>query len=79
MVPGAASYCTSETCRRALLLAHFGERLPRGGCTGCDVCRDPAAVALQVRCPAPAPASRCARFVEGLALAGGVWGRCIGR
>lgn len=45
--PGG-SFCTAENCRRAMLLAHFGERLPRGACTGCDVCRYPAAVARQV-------------------------------
>ena len=42
------SFCTAENCRRAMLLAHFGERLPHGACSGCDVCRDPAAVARQV-------------------------------
>ncbi|KAK9835381.1 hypothetical protein WJX81_006168 [Elliptochloris bilobata] len=42
------NFCTAETCRRAMLLAHFGERLPPGRCTGCDVCSDPAAVAQQL-------------------------------
>ena len=34
-------YATSVNCRRARLLAHFGETLPEGTCTGCDSCNTP--------------------------------------
>ena len=42
------AYCVTETCRRALVLGHFGEALPWGSCTGCDCCEDPDAVKAQV-------------------------------
>jgi len=32
------SYCESNTCRRAMLLAYFGEDLPGENCGACDVC-----------------------------------------
>ena len=42
-------YCVAERCRRAQLLAHFGEALPTGAnCGSCDWCNDSAAVSLQV-------------------------------
>jgi hypothetical protein len=41
-------FCMAERCRRAALLAHFGERLRRSNCGGCDWCCDTAAVSLQV-------------------------------
>ncbi len=33
-------YALGSSCRRAGLLSYFGERLPEGACTGCDVCAD---------------------------------------
>lgn len=42
------AYAMKATCRRRTVLAHFGEALPPGGCSGCDVCDDAAAVELQV-------------------------------
>jgi hypothetical protein len=36
-----AEYCLRAECRRAFLLAHFGETLPAGHrCEGCDLCDD---------------------------------------
>ena len=43
------AYCVTESCRRALVLRHFGEALPKGSCTGCDCCEDPESVQAQVR------------------------------
>ena len=43
------SYCVGEQCRRAMLLAHFGERLSVP-CSGCDWCLDRKKVSQQVRC-----------------------------
>lgn len=38
-----AAYAETESCRRAFLLAHFGERYEKGNCGACDNClRDPA-------------------------------------
>lgn len=34
-------YAESGECRRARLLAHFGEELPVGNCGGCDNCLNP--------------------------------------
>ena len=34
-------YCETATCRRAHLLAYFGEDYPREKCDGCDVCFSP--------------------------------------
>ena len=42
------AYCVTETCRRALVLGHFGEALPQGSCTGCDCCEQPDVVKAQV-------------------------------
>lgn len=42
------AYCVTESCRRALVLGHFGEALPQGACTGCDCCQQPEAVRAQV-------------------------------
>lgn len=42
------AYCVTESCRRALVLGHFGESLPQGACTGCDCCQQPEAVRAQV-------------------------------
>ena len=42
------AYCVTESCRRALVLGHFGEALPKGSCTGCDCCQEPEAVRAQV-------------------------------
>ena len=42
------AYCTTQACRRALVLGHFGEALPQGSCTGCDRCDDPETVKAQV-------------------------------
>ena len=42
------AYCVTESCRRALVLGHFGEALPRGSCTGCDCCQQPETVRAQV-------------------------------
>ena len=44
------SYSTSERCRRAMLLEHFGERLSNA-CQGCDYCQRPLRVSEQVRGP----------------------------
>ena len=44
------AYCTARACRRAMVLQHFGERLPAGTCSGCDHCRDPGAVERKA-CP----------------------------
>lgn len=43
-------YATSERCRRAMLLEHFGERLAQP-CQGCDFCQRPTEVAMQVLAP----------------------------
>ncbi|KAK9833042.1 hypothetical protein WJX74_005167 [Apatococcus lobatus] len=42
------NYCRRVRCRRQALLAHFGEKLAKDGCSGCDVCSDSAAVELQL-------------------------------
>ncbi|KAL0036435.1 hypothetical protein WJX77_007708 [Trebouxia sp. C0004] len=42
------AYCVTETCRRALVLGHFGEALPQGSCTGCDCCKQPDVVKAQL-------------------------------
>ena len=42
------AYCVTESCRRALVLGHFGEALCRGSCTGCDCCHQPEIVRAQV-------------------------------
>lgn len=42
------NYATGETCRRRLLLRHFGETLPAAQCTGCDYCEHPDTVTTQV-------------------------------
>lgn len=42
------AYAMKATCRRRAVLAHFGEALPPGGCSGCDVCDEAPAVELQV-------------------------------
>jgi len=34
-------YAETTDCRRATLLAHFGETLPEGSCSGCDNCQTP--------------------------------------
>jgi ATP-dependent DNA helicase RecQ len=34
-------YCELATCRRAHLLAYFGENYPQEGCDGCDMCFSP--------------------------------------
>lgn len=47
-------YCTEAKCRRALLLSHFGEKLARDACSGCDFCDDPEAFAAKAR-PARVP------------------------
>ena len=40
-VCGLANALRIPSCRRRALLAHFGEKLPRGACAGrCDACRD---------------------------------------
>ena len=49
-------FCTARACRRAMLLAHFGERLRDKACTGCDWCQDAQEVELQVR-----PGANCGR------------------
>ena len=43
-------YATSERCRRAMLLEHFGERLSEP-CQGCDYCQRPLEVSAQVLPP----------------------------
>ena len=43
------AYCTEPQCRRAMLLAHFGEALAQRACSGCDYCDDPAAAASRVQ------------------------------
>jgi hypothetical protein len=48
------NYCVAERCRRATLLAHFGERLQQP-CSGCDWCLDRHSVSQQVH---PPPACR---------------------
>ncbi len=35
------AYAETADCRRGVLLAHFGEVLPRVACDGCDNCRSP--------------------------------------
>jgi len=35
------AYCETADCRRALLLAYFGETSPSGGCGACDTCLAP--------------------------------------
>jgi ATP-dependent DNA helicase RecQ len=41
-----AAYAETESCRRAFILSHFGERYPRENCGACDNClRDPADLA----------------------------------
>ncbi len=42
------AYCVTESCRRALVLGHFGEALPKGACSGCDCCQEPETVSAQV-------------------------------
>ena len=34
-------YCELATCRRAYLLAYFGEDYHQEGCDGCDICFSP--------------------------------------
>ena len=43
-------YATSERCRRAMLLEHFGERRSEP-CQGCDYCQRPLEVSAQVLSP----------------------------
>jgi len=33
------AYAETARCRRATVLAYFGERLPAGRCGGCDNCQ----------------------------------------
>lgn len=40
------AYCTEPQCRRATLLAHFGEKLQN--CSGCDYCDDSSWAASKV-------------------------------
>lgn len=35
------TYACTARCRRTMLLDHFDESLPAGGCQGCDYCQDP--------------------------------------
>lgn len=51
------AYCVTESCRRAFVLGHFGEALPKGSCTGCDCCEEPDTVKAQVFPPAFSEAS----------------------
>jgi ATP-dependent DNA helicase RecQ len=41
-------YAESPSCRRSLLLAHFGEAYPEGGCGSCDVCLEETDAGLEV-------------------------------
>eukprot|EP00884_Botryococcus_braunii_P015709 jgi/Botrbrau1/2821/Bobra.0125s0031.2 len=41
-------YAKSDSCRRAFVLHHFGERLPPGTCSGCDCCENPSLVKEQL-------------------------------
>ncbi len=54
-------YARARSCRRELLLAHFGARL-EGACAGCDNCAHPPAERSKVRVKKPAlpPSARAA-------------------
>ena len=64
-------YAGERRCRRARLLAYFGERLAR--CSGCDVCgsRPPE------RHPNPAADGRLTRLRTALASRRAPWGGCV--
>ncbi|MBV8600028.1 MAG: ATP-dependent DNA helicase RecQ [Candidatus Eremiobacteraeota bacterium] len=47
-------YAESKACRRALLLAHFGEAYPARPCGGCDVCASEPLLAASPSRPQPA-------------------------
>ena len=38
------NYATATSCRRRLLLQHFGKTLQATQCTGCDYCNNPGTV-----------------------------------
>ena len=42
------AYCVTQSCRRAFVLGHFGEALPKQSCTGCDCCESSDTVKAQV-------------------------------
>ncbi|GAB4822175.1 hypothetical protein N2152v2_009221 [Parachlorella kessleri] len=69
-----AEFCLTPRCRRAQLLAHFGEELPApskprpaaGGSSGCcDFCDDPAGVAEAIRLVKELAAERQQQFQRG--------------
>ncbi|MFA6429949.1 MAG: RecQ family ATP-dependent DNA helicase [Patescibacteria group bacterium] len=44
-------YCELKTCRRAFLLAYFGEAFPHTYCDSCDICRPTPTVAVPSASP----------------------------
>jgi ATP-dependent DNA helicase RecQ len=53
-VEALRAYARARTCRRALLLEHFGDRL-EGECSGCDNCDEQRALAERASRAKPAP------------------------
>lgn len=68
-------YATGHHCRRAALLAYFGEAVPR--CSGCDVCTPRQFDRLTPRRPAGAVADRLGRLRLALGSRHTPWGGCI--
>ena len=65
-VHAVVDYCLGATCRRARLLAHFGERRGAGASARCcDVCDDPKAAARAATPPPPDAKPPCFRPARG--------------
>lgn len=58
------AYCVTQSCRRAFVLGHFGEALPKNTCTGCDCCEEPDVTKAQVSCHARLLAMQYERLAQ---------------